>query len=51
MTTIGANALTTSDLAVMTRPPHRPNRPARRANQGATILGISRPHPTTERTD
>jgi hypothetical protein len=51
MTTLGALALTTSDRTVTTPPPHRSDRPARTTNRGATIPGISRPHPTTERTD
>jgi hypothetical protein len=42
MQPLGAIALYASDLASTTRPPHRPNRPARRANQGARILGFFR---------
>lgn len=35
-------ALTMTDVAFSSRPPHRPNRPARKANQGARILGLFR---------
>ncbi len=43
MLTAGALAIFTADVAFAAPPPHRPNRPARKANQGAGILGaISR---------
>jgi hypothetical protein len=42
MLTAGALAIFTADVAFGNPPPNRPDRPARKANQGAGILGAIR---------
>lgn len=42
MLTAGALAMFTADVAFAAPPPNRPDRPSRKANQGAGILGTIR---------